>query len=623
MDGIEFQGRMLYGIRELHAEQTAHQLAIGRAVLAERGPGLVVGRLLDGRLDSQWRVDADPSTSGVRVRTRPGVAPMVPSPAHPDRWPGRADARGGAVGVDDQGIPFELDGQRDDPALAVPDDGVWRSVLVRPVRVPEAEGTIELTAGSTTITGQGTRFTRLVEPAAGVAGSLIIVDDGPFAGVYRVDEIVGDTELTVAVAPAGTGSDTVRWRPGGEFTAAPVERPTWGRRAVEVALVGKVVARPSGWFLLADVRRTGGSTACQVVDRRRGNLSRPLTAHTFVRPLVRVEANNEVLVAWRRTVGNIDTPRNCSLAPRRDGGWIAVWDDPTLTLAQVARFDAEAETWAVETLYADGREACVVEVPAQRTASGFGLSHLLFEIESNEVRVRPSADDADSFGTATVILPAITSISVSRPVACVTAWGRVILAYRREEASIVTVHYIYSDDYGATWETNSGEGFLLATTAGGLDVQHPVAMFLWPDGRISTLVRGSTGIDNQWLILSADTSSPTPADPSSADEHLLVGSGAPPAIFPVGDHVWTLQINLGAGSGMIGRPIGVYGAPGAEQAQYGPRGVVLGDLTGTAPLVARVCPRTGAVLVLYVADALPPLLRSAWLDPAVVPLSIR
>jgi hypothetical protein len=172
-------------------------------------------------------------------------------------------------------------------AEAVPDDGVWYSVVVRAAWVTRGRGRLTLASGSAAVVGSGTAFARMVAqddipvpPLLNQPTKIRIASGGSNDGDYSVKTITSDTAITLTTNAAAT--ETVAegdWYEIGYWItdASPTSEAAYQRLVPEFEIVDVVATPDDGDYVLCDVMRDSGSTPqCTFRDRRAENRWIPL-----------------------------------------------------------------------------------------------------------------------------------------------------------------------------------------------------------------------------------------------------------------------------------------------------------------------------------------------------------
>lgn len=425
----------------------------------------------------------------------------------------RANTARPVMGIDRAGRPLEIPPGTEllnssDTAVTVPDDGTWYT-LTASYRVRAREpGTLSLTAGSTTITGVGTQFTRYRDSTAtaGVPTKIRIASSDTVSGnegTYTIDEIVSDTELTVTAAPVATET-SVDYRIEGHFylTSVPADPDCHNNPVVAWALATRTTTRPTTSLIAYDVRRSGGT--CTFIDRRHANMFRQLDGRNRLVSLVpasvkytnldttpgpgnsnaaALQVVNHIVIttgagadaqmtamAWAPcAVGShlsglaADQPVGMMLATLWDNGTnrsARIWHHTPHVLAPGAsplagNFDDPDNGSAVNPVSAVSgvQDVALLAVPAST-----GNTHLLFYVDSaGLLQLKKSTDNGATWGSATAIWDPTSTDTLSKVSACLTRMGRIVVAAAYSTGN--RIRYIYSNDYASSWDTNTSAGY--------------------------------------------------------------------------------------------------------------------------------------------------------------------
>jgi hypothetical protein len=395
-----------------------------------------------------------------------------------------------------------------DTAVTVPDDGVWYT-LTASFRVRAREpGTLSLTAGSTTITGVGTQFTRYRDSTAtaGVPTKIRVASSDTVSGneaTYTIDTIVSDTELTVTVAPVASET-SVDFRIEGHFflRSVPADPDAHNNPVVAWALATRTTTRPTTALIAYDVKRSGG--VCTFIDRRHANLYRELDGRNRVVALVpstfkftnvdptpgpgdpdaaALQRYESVTVT---TAAGADAQMTAmAFAPCAVGSHLSglaadqpvgmmlatLWDNGTNRSARIWHYTphaiANGATPSAGNLDDPDNGSAVNPVSAvsgvQDVAllavpTNSGNTHLLFYVDSSGLlQLKKSTDNGAAWGSATAIWDPTSTDTLSKVSACLTRMGRIVVAAAYSTGN--RIRYIYSDDYGTTWDTNTSAGY--------------------------------------------------------------------------------------------------------------------------------------------------------------------
>lgn len=271
---VDHAGRF-YGVLDLRGISAELWLdaCAGRAgTIGRAGPVLPLAN--DGTLDTCWQVHDDNNDGVVSVRAR---ATDVDAPF--------------ALLVDTDGavIPFDP-APADDQEVGAPGTS-WKTLVVRRAWTHHGRGQLTLSTGSTSVTGDGTTFTRMAAASEFGTGLLskptrIRILTGDNAGIYSVATITSDTVL--ALSSAAVADQTVapdEWEEIASYLNAgltpAVDQAFW-RMVPEFELVAQTDTPDPGDYVLADCKRQIPPGITIIVDRRAENRFQPIPMPTEV-----------------------------------------------------------------------------------------------------------------------------------------------------------------------------------------------------------------------------------------------------------------------------------------------------------------------------------------------------
>lgn len=546
-NGLEYLAGLRLGYPEVEWSQVERlerlqDLALG--LVAPQEYGWSMRWAADLTQDVGWRV-RNKAGGLMQLQMQPGIqsGPSAPFDLGAYR---RAANRPYMAGLDQLGRPmlFPLEGgdilDAAGAAITVPDDGVWRTLVAKHALTAREPGTLTLTAGSVTVTGVNTQFSRLTSDADPRAMLLRIASADTAAGnegFYRVATIIDDNNLTLATPPPATESN-VPFRVQGEFFGAAPADPDIHRTPIVVwELVDRAVMPPGDGLIYADVMYNSATDAAvQFIDRRQAQTIRRRNINLAGMMLTAPDADPTWLIQWGAAVEAIEfvAAAGCRSGSTTDAG-NAIGNDvgavgQLLVLARddgagghevVAReripfaFSSVAGPDHVST------EALIWNATSPNGLTGMDLialphnyssTHALFYTDdTGSLLVRRSSDHglAGSWGSAATILNPAGSDTVQRPRAILTRLTRIVVVFEYYDATAgdISIRFVYSDDYGATWETNSGDAYTIRNEA-GTDLVHP-DIAEDDDGQIWTAWK--RGNDEIRLMKGQGLNDPTPA----------------------------------------------------------------------------------------------------------------
>lgn len=607
-EGVRHEPYKFYGATELDLEGIVRERARGRIARAAYAEGLVIRGAGGGVLDTQWMVSDDNDDGTVRIHTASGDWPArFYSGSAPGRQPRNLDHRGGAVLLDSEGVPAELDADIDPVTLTVPDDDTWYTLVAYVEQTEYAPGTIDLDPASATVTGTGTRLTDLQAPVAGLRTSKILIEPADtaqgHAGAYTLTSITSDTEIAITPNPGGGLAETgVRFKYASEHTQAPSERGTLARRRAAVKLVARTRKPAANEYVLADVKRaSGGTPEVQIRDRRHCNVARLLVNTTTSLSIRVVSSPGLQLTGHGGTIDGAAPGGGLQgLADTDRGTVLALWNNSTLELREY-EIDGTPVATAV-TVRGDDVIARICRVPQnQGQADSARVSHLIAVADtvSGAAVYFRFANGTTSSGSFTALPVANFDTDGVVPIALYrTKYDRIVLVCGCTSGGVVDVRYVYSDDFGATWQNNSGDGWVLADSAGGAAINPLLGGgAVGPDGTMWTLIADTAPASNYYVIRSVTDELPDPASSTTSDEHIAVGSDQVDiTTLPCGD-----VVVAGTGAATDELNVWVLGRTGLESGDQITRlgGVQIADNSGAAVLRPRLLAeaRTGNLLV--------------------------
>lgn len=501
-----FTGNVFTRIGASELDYDAHErLEHDRSLaLAQWQPGLVVSRNSDGSLGTAWAASEDGSNAGQLLFGDSNDTEMLFIGPAGDTvlWPGASRPQTGVA-------PRTL-------GLTVPNDGVWRTVVVRPMWTPYQRGTITFTSGSTTITGTGTEFTKFAGRTTNFSGTspqapgtLIRVDaaDNTNLGAtaaYELATITNDTSATLVTAPSYSGTVPYSIR-GSYLSSAPStasDRDIYQRIIPEFELVTRTREPAATDLIICDVYRSGGTLT--ILDRRETNLAVPTRAFgrypTIPRLVMRTSpaVTNPwlALSVWQTSpggTGSTTTDGDGALSACRGKTGTLLYAFTTATDVDIWEWDALAaegistsrHTRVATGLVGEQQSTSIVHVPTGPTTS----KHMIFYSKADKkFYSRTSTDNGATWGSETLIMdPTVVHANnqAFQPSAMVLMSGRVVVyfGYYDNALSGSEIRMIYSDDYGTTWETNGGEATQVFSVFAGSNVprcaQDPITKRVW------------------------------------------------------------------------------------------------------------------------------------------------
>lgn len=479
-----------------------------------REPGLLLSPRGSGNMGRAWQVEhldpADPLIIRFE-RQVPTVAASI----------NLAVTQGGdviALEVDPTDAYYSLD------TITVPDDGVWRTLVVKYATTNYEPGTLQFTAGDKTVLGTGTKFSRLGAKTGDglLIGDKFVTPSGLNAGVYWVvDSVTSDTELEMTVAAAANQSGATFRVTGSYYQNDIPATPSAHLNPVVTFELksGVVLPDPDTYLILADVMLDSGVTnKIQILDRRYANILRmlphgtaPMRSCSIGRVLAPESVNSSTftndynfqeLRAESRPVLEHDVEVYwTSLAPTSDGlGMIAVIT--TSGYIRVVSYDPKSGTWpawdttpGVRPDTSGDPDAATVEA----LPKVYGNTHILVYAlpATGAIKSRFSTNDGASWGAEGSIITDADYYdgASSPPVVFLARSGRLFVFYPFSDgATTAGVRVVYSDNYGGTWTSDSGIGFDSYESGGTGASTVPYSVCEMEDGRLAVLCRDSQDI---------------------------------------------------------------------------------------------------------------------------------
>jgi hypothetical protein len=481
--GIVFQPNLLMGVSELaFLVWTPAEAARNQLMAQMREPGLVLQPRGCGNMGLRWRVEH-----------WVGGDPLILRFDKPTNGGSRVLAGVMANGTVLVVTPDTGSTTRELSGFIVPDDGAWRTLVVRPGVSFNEPGTITLSSGSKTVTGTGTFFTRLCGRTSEdvTPGDKIFIASGGNSGTWEIDEIVSDTELTLI--NNASASQTTTWRIAGSYYQSSAPGSPYAHRynvATFELKSGVVDADPDTHLVLADVMLDTGTTdKIQIIDRRQANMFRmlattQLAAHLAV--LMAPSACNsgtfsddnyyQAMVADTRPAiadgggGSADAVAWTSIAPTSDGlGALLISTHGSYVRATT--FDPVSNSWPDWDASSGSqvRPDASGNVGAAHIAlvpKASGRTHVLAYslIASTAVYMRTSPDDGATWSSQSLIVTDVNMAGSAPPAnyptpIVLTKSGRLWVVYSFDDGVNYGLRAVYSLDYGATWVTDGGIGF--------------------------------------------------------------------------------------------------------------------------------------------------------------------
>lgn len=417
--------------------------------------------------------------------------------------------------------------------ITVPDDATWHTLVAVYEAELEEPGRITLTQNSSTVVGERTHFSRYSDGTDPVA-SIIRIDPADTAngheGEYTIVSITDDTVMTVSPTPTAA-TETVRYRVKGKFFAAPSGEQDCHRNVRVVwQLRTRTNTPPPDALVAYDVYRdTGLSANVFFVDRRAANTYRTMpevatTVRVIPDPTVTGAGTSStwsdslIDQAYDITAGTL-LGADCA-ACQADrlvgsgsdyGGLLVVYYTSTEVRSIVSRYNVATGGNSV----ADGSRITlggITAISLEAIAGGHGgWTHILGLSTANKILMSRSADNGATFAATSTIWDPTTihaSDTVKFPAVLFTKWHRIVIAgVYTDHTGPQTIRYIYSDDYGDTWQTNANAGF---TAVSGVVDPRDIELVQDGWGNIhGVYVEDNGGDDDLWTWVGTDPNDPT------------------------------------------------------------------------------------------------------------------
>lgn len=524
--GVDFKKNLRVGVDELswlQEEDRRRAAMVFRALF--RAPGLLFD-LRGGLPGPQWRVHDDDDDGTVTIEA--GL-----------------DGLAHAIGADGELVEYEPGRQGVDTEVALTNDNTWYTLVLKTDETQLYEpGTLTVTTGSATVNGTGTEFTRYAGYTTDgyQRGSRIRIDETDSSngneGTYEINTVVSDTQITLTEAVGGTNEAGMPFTIAGNYAAtapSPPDIHKFRKPAFEVVARKRVAGADE--IILFDVKRNdAGSPKVSLIDRRSCSRARRRpqdlgAARVSVR-LDYTHAEDVTIVnRWQRTVLTGTAEGNARFAvapawidnrtnPPRDGLLFAYEEtstSPDTIATKRWLHTTDGPDTAVTVVQSDSLCVCdLLQLPA-----GAPYTHLLFlnDTANGDVTLYTSADNGSTWSSAGAIWQPASDTAAGEARAILLRNHRIILI-----APIVTVprtvNYVYSDDYGATWSTNSNAGWPIISD-GSTSYFRP-GVCQTEDGRIWTFCSES-GDEEVHFVVSEGEDLPDPA--STTPVQVTMGDG--------------------------------------------------------------------------------------------------
>lgn len=458
--GLKPKFELLIGIDELQwaqAEVCYRERFLRRAI--QQTSGLFLPPAPGGGPDTQWEVSYNLGTDIVSV----SVAGTLWENSGPQV----------ALAVDSDGKLWRMETEA---TVTVPNDSTWYTVVATRAEVQTETGSITITSGSATVTGTGTDFTRFSGKTSSGFGRgtriWIAAGDstGGNGGIYEVDTITSATSLTLTTVPPGTTETITRWKVAGSFLSTiPADPSIHDFERVVISRVARTTIPAAGAFILADVKRDNtGSPKVKIIDRRQSNelWAAPEARGCWLAPEIVFDTSSPWTAATMRRdpmYSSSTSGKTVSIAGLRENGEELIAAVVDGTSIELAVRENDGAGWSAGGPVATGTSAAIVQVP---NVSGF--THVVVFVDGNSLYYTASTNSGGTWASPVLILDPTTNDAADEVRTCTAILLQnnrllVVLSYYDDSgasgAGQERMVAVYSDDYSATWSTNSNVGY--------------------------------------------------------------------------------------------------------------------------------------------------------------------
>lgn len=483
--GLRFLDECQMGIDELQwAKEYNNSLARTWRLQHMMRAGFLTRRQPHGAKDYAWLCAQEGGGSGkLYVRRNSDSQAVVPNTTPTTLF--AIDVDGYLIEFD--GVPYATGSSPDtatylqddsETDLAVPDDGVWRTLVMRREVTTREKGTLALTTGAATVTGTRTEMTRFNGYTTdgydrGTRIKIAAADSSNGnEGTYEIDTITSDTALALRTNANGTTESGLPFSVVGDFSGTvPSDDAIHHRVRAVFELVTRTREPSNSDLIVADVMLdTGVSNDVQIIDRRQSNrylrrrgdearvalTAQPKIAFATATPYTSASLDRSEIYN-----GGVSGAVWLSAAPFDQGLLVVVEDDGQKIVTQKFTGGTWAAAGNVDTS-GSAESPAIIQVP-----SASGNTHLCFYVKSDTLYMRGSDDEGATWGSEAQIWdPSAVDANdrVEFPAAIQLLNGRIVVAagYYDDTADSgsgqVQIRFITSDDYGTTWATNTNAG---------------------------------------------------------------------------------------------------------------------------------------------------------------------
>jgi len=530
--GINWQYGLMVNMSELAFAafmEPELQRQVLRARMAE--PGLVLNPAGCGNAGLAWRLEQVTAGGDLLIRVDKGVP-----------WAGNPVISG--VMSDGDAFAIEVDlalanyVQLSD--ITVPDDGVWRTLTVTRSTTKYEPGVATFAISSTTVTGTGTQFTRLSGRTMDgsivlTPGDKIYVTSGANAGqTYEVDNVVSDTEIELTAVAIADQDAAIVVAGTYYLNDVPTNPQAHNNPSYTIELQDDVVMpSPSDYLIIADVMLdTGSNPKIQIIDRRTANMFRlkpdarammrcatlavsmsvaSCNSTVFTDPTYYQQMVAETRLAFGNPGGGYDVSW-VSMAPASNGVDVLAVSSAFGEYLLARKYTANTTVWSgvvQPDSSGDVNAAHLQLLPPQ-----CGNTHTLVYLVNTGTTIfqRRTPDDGATWSSQSAIINDPDIIDAPTPV-ILTRSGRMWVFYAFNDGStFYGIRAVYSDTYGNSWDTNSGQGYEVITR------DYDGTAFLAPqdatetdDGQIAVLCADGDGFGATVMSILLTTSTLDPA----------------------------------------------------------------------------------------------------------------
>lgn len=473
--------------------------------------GLIINRRSGGQLEDDWIVAEDGSNAGYLVLGTSSLGQQV-----------AVDPDGYVLRISGQHRPYTLVPPKT-LSLVVPNDSTWRTLVMRRATTAYEPGTLAFTNSNAGLVGTSTALTRYAGSGEGGAhGTYIRIDaadqatlgasdGGQGAGIWELSSVTSDTVATMGRNATATASGVPFSIAGSYYVAEPASsvRDVHLRPAITFELVTRTRLPSNDDIVIADVQRSGGVMA--IIDRREcslayGKRGEGVQGAELVPVLQSSTAGALSFVTDTVFASNAAVPLAFSMAETDDRQILCV--RAKATVVHSALYNPRTGVAASPVVVANTTAtsgASILYVPV----SDGDYRHLCFYDDQDVIYYKASTDDGTTWGAATVVwdVSAVAGPPTLRQPFAILLRSHRIAVVAAYDAGDSTSNVVVSDTYGASWLTNSDEGWAVG---GGITnsycalAQDPVTGWVWKTAQFSSGIGGSLVPDETLTAEAAD-----------------------------------------------------------------------------------------------------------------------